>query len=394
VLAAAGLVQVRKEGRFRYYRVAPDGLERLRASLDVFWARELEELATARPPAADAPPRPGGATVTLEKSVLVPLDPDATFAMLTEPERLRRWQAVTARIDLRAGGDYRWTITPGHTAAGSVVEVEPGRRLVLSWGWEDSEDLPPGASVLTVTVEPADGGTLVRLVHEGLTPEQAEGHGKGWDHYLARLAVAAHAPSADAGPDQWSAAPDPIDRLSAAEATAAVCQLVLRAVPAGAGAAQTPCARYDVDALAEHLLGSIRSLGALAGAPEAGVDAGAQADESGSLEERVADATQRALEAWRRRGIDGEVAFGSNPFPAERAAAILSIEYLVHAWDFARATAQPLEVSESVSAYVLGLAHDVVQPAMRDGDRFAALVAVGPDADPLAQLVAFTGRTP
>jgi uncharacterized protein (TIGR03086 family) len=392
VLAEAGLVEVRKEGRFRYYRVAPGGLERLRASLDLFWTRELEDLAAGgawpAPSGSDGRER-RGVTVTLEKSVVVPLDPDATFAMLTEPERLRRWQAVTARIDLRAGGDYRWTITPGHSASGSVVEVDPGRRLVLSWGWEDGHDLPPGASTVTITLDPVEGGTLVRLVHEGLSDEQAAGHGQGWDHYLGRLAMAAAGPSLDAGPDDWAAAPEPIDELSAAEATAAVCQRVLRAVPEAAGAAPTPCASYDVDALAEHLLGSIRSLGAMAGAP-----AGSPADDAGPLEVRIAAATQQALEAWRRRGTDGEVAFGGGALPASRAASILSIEYLVHAWDFARATAQPLAVDESVTAYVLGLAHEVVQPAMRDGDRFAAAVDAGDDADSLARLVAFTGRTP
>ena len=79
-----------------------------------------------------------------EKSVLVPLSADETFALITEPDRLRRWQVVTARVDLRAGGDYRWTIIPGHSAAGTFTEVEPGRRVVFTWGWEGSADLPPG----------------------------------------------------------------------------------------------------------------------------------------------------------------------------------------------------------------------------------------------------------
>ena len=116
-----------------------------------------------------------------EKSVVVPLGADETFKMLTEPARLRRWQTVTARIDVRAGGDYRWTIVPGHTAGGKVVEVEPGRRLVMTWGWEDSIDMPPGASTVTITLEPTDGGTRVRLVHEGLTGEQEASHLRGLD---------------------------------------------------------------------------------------------------------------------------------------------------------------------------------------------------------------------
>ena len=48
-----------------------------------------------------------------DKTAVVPLDPAATFALITEPDRLRRWMTVAARVDLRAGGEYRWTVTPG-----------------------------------------------------------------------------------------------------------------------------------------------------------------------------------------------------------------------------------------------------------------------------------------
>ncbi len=52
VLAAAGLVEVRRDGRFRRYRVRPDGMAALRSSLDAFWSTELEQLAAARPAAS------------------------------------------------------------------------------------------------------------------------------------------------------------------------------------------------------------------------------------------------------------------------------------------------------------------------------------------------------
>jgi hypothetical protein len=35
--------------------------------------------------------------MTYEKSVLVPLTADETFALITQPDRLRRWQVITAR---------------------------------------------------------------------------------------------------------------------------------------------------------------------------------------------------------------------------------------------------------------------------------------------------------
>ncbi len=40
----------------------------------------------------------------IEKSALLPVSADEAFALITEPDRLRRWLAVSARVDLRAGG--------------------------------------------------------------------------------------------------------------------------------------------------------------------------------------------------------------------------------------------------------------------------------------------------
>ena len=45
--------------------------------------------------------------MSFNQSVLLPVSPDEAFALVTEPERIRRWLAVSAYIDLRAGGDER-----------------------------------------------------------------------------------------------------------------------------------------------------------------------------------------------------------------------------------------------------------------------------------------------
>ena len=37
-------------------------------------------------------------------SAELPVSPDEAFALVTEPERLRRWKTVSATVDLRAGG--------------------------------------------------------------------------------------------------------------------------------------------------------------------------------------------------------------------------------------------------------------------------------------------------
>jgi uncharacterized protein (TIGR03086 family) len=375
ILADAGLVEARQEGRYRYYRLNPSGLSKVRAALDTFWTAELEQLAE---------PFTKGSTMPIEKSVLVPLDPDQTFALLTEPERLRRWQGITARVDLRAGGEYRWTIIPGNSAGGTYTEVEPGRRVVFTWAWEGPDGLPPDSSTVTITLEPTEGGTTVRLVHEGLSDEEGEGHLQGWNHYLDRLVAAAEL--GDAGPDRWMADSVTLDPLSAAESSLALCQLVLRDLPPNAGALPTPCAKYTMHDLVVHLSGSIVHLGAVAGAtitPKEGT----------SPEVIIADAAQEALEAWRRRGLDGTVTLGPGEMPAGLAAGILTMELLVHAWDFAQALGREVPADDALAEFALELARGLIAPAMRDGDNFADEVLVGPDADAITRLVAYTGRS-
>jgi uncharacterized protein (TIGR03086 family) len=318
-----------------------------------------------------------------EKSVLVPLSADETFALITEPDRLRRWKAVTARVDLRAGGSYRWTILPGHSACGTFTEVEPGRRIVFTWGWEDDAALPPGASTVTITLEPAAGGTIVHLVHDGLTDEQAARHGEGWTHYLGRLVTAAAC--GDAGSDEWAAAPQDLDAITAAEAALAVCQLVLRGVTEADYGSTTVCPQFSVAQLADHLIGNVMFVGTAAGA-EFGSDAAA------GLEERVAAAAQPALEAWHARGLEGTVKLGSRELPAAAAAGILAIEFLVHAWDFAQATGQQVTVPDPLAAYVLDAAAQIITPEVRSGGNFANAVPATSDAAVMDRLIAFTGR--
>ncbi|QSR25836.1 TIGR03086 family protein [Nocardioides aromaticivorans] len=321
--------------------------------------------------------------MTYAKTVSLPVPADEAFALVTQPERLRRWMAVTARLELRAGGAWRWTVTPGNVAGGTVREVEPGRRVVLDWGW----DLMPGAEgslgTVTVTVEPAGDGSTVTLVHEGLDVEQEASHAEGWDHFLGRLEVAAA--EGDAGPDDWAAAPDPIDELVAAEAALAVLQHVLRQVGPGDGDRATPCSEFTVDELTEHLLGTLVDLGAMA-------EAELTRPEGADAEDRVAVLAAEVVEAWRRRGLDGMARSPFGEAPAPVLAGIVALELLVHAWDFAQATGAVITVSDELVTYVAGLAERVV-PGAR-GRAFAEESPAPVDADALTRLAAYTGRTP
>ena len=50
---------------------------------------------------------------------------------------------------------------------------------------------PLTRSVLEVTLTPRDGGTLVAITHSGLPDSERPRHVAGWQHYLARLSLAA-----------------------------------------------------------------------------------------------------------------------------------------------------------------------------------------------------------
>ena len=78
--------------------------------------------------------------------------------------------------------------------------------------------------------------------------------------------------------------------------------------------------------------------------------------------------------------------------PATDAASILSVECLVHAWDFATATGQKVVVSDEVATYVLGIAEQIVTPELRASAGFDSAIPISDDASPLDRLLAFTGR--
>ena len=88
-------------------------------------------------------------------------------------------------------------------------------------------------------------------------------------------------------------------------------------------------------------------------------------DPTDSVERQVVAAARPALDAWHRRGLDGTVAFGDNEAPARMMAGILSLEFLVHAWDYAMAMGSTANVPDSLADYVMGVAQGVITPQGR-----------------------------
>ena len=140
---------------------------------------------------------------SVECEVRIAARPETVFSFFVEPEKMVRWIGTSAELDTRPGGVYRVNITGRDIARGEYVEVVPSSRVVITWGWEGEDSaVPPGSTTVEISITPDDDGTLVRLRHLCLPPEQRDPHLEGWEHYLPRLAIASQ--GGEPGPDPWA----------------------------------------------------------------------------------------------------------------------------------------------------------------------------------------------
>jgi len=123
---------------------------------------------------------------------------DRVYAAWTDPAQLRQWfgpEKVQTRnliADARVGGKFRWDLTNSEgekmTCRGEYRELQPGKKIVFTWQWDDDEDWANHTSVVTVELSDRDSGTELRLIHEQLPNEQSrDGHTGGWNSALDKL---------------------------------------------------------------------------------------------------------------------------------------------------------------------------------------------------------------
>jgi uncharacterized protein YndB with AHSA1/START domain len=123
---------------------------------------------------------------------------ERVYAAWTDPAQLKQWfgpENVQTRdiiADARAGGEFRWDLINSEgeemTCRGEYRELQPGRKIVFTWQWQDDEDWENHLSIVTVELSDHDDGTELSLRHEQLPNEASrDGHTRGWNSALDKL---------------------------------------------------------------------------------------------------------------------------------------------------------------------------------------------------------------
>ena len=165
---------------------------------------------------------------------------------------------------------------------------------------------------------------------------------------------------------------------------------ILAAVVGGIRADQleqpTPCAKFTVQGVLEHMIGGAAMFtAAFAGTEPRPPDT---ADVLGGF----APVLNALAESMHRPGaLDRTIQAPFGEVPGDTFARFVVLDGIVHGWDLATATGQSYAPPDGLVAAVTAFASEALPP-LRDGDTFAAEVEPPPAATPIQRLAALTGR--
>ncbi|MBV9282956.1 MAG: TIGR03086 family protein [Chloroflexi bacterium] len=160
----------------------------------------------------------------------------------------------------------------------------------------------------------------------------------------------------------------------------------------------TPCSEWTVRDVINHIVaGARRFAGWASGEPSSATPAGQAPDVVGDEPyDAYVDASKEMVEAWRRRGLEGEVAFGPLGLaPARSVCRVAMVDHLVHGWDIAQSVGRSFTADDELIDVSWEFAHANMTPERRGaGKPFADAVEPPQGATRLDQLMAFMGRRP
>jgi uncharacterized protein YndB with AHSA1/START domain len=117
---------------------------------------------------------------TVRREIVLPVERDRAWELLTEPAELREWLADEVELEPEAGAPVRavW-FASGEEREGVVEEVEDRRRLRFRWD-DDATGIP---SRVEWTLDDAPGGTRVVVEEHPLVPLEVAGRVGGIPHH-------------------------------------------------------------------------------------------------------------------------------------------------------------------------------------------------------------------
>lgn len=129
---------------------------------------------------------------TIEIEIQITARPAIVYKFLSDADRFREWLGDVT-VQPEPGGELAVRYPNGDVARGAFVELVPNRRIVFTWGYDNSANgMPPGSTTVTIELSQIDSGTLLSLKHAGIPNEAARrGHFEGWKFFSTQLAGAA-----------------------------------------------------------------------------------------------------------------------------------------------------------------------------------------------------------
>ncbi len=142
----------------------------------------------------------------LDRTVVIQAAPETVFLFITDSARWAKWWGAGSTIDAQPGGAVFIRYPNGVETSGEVLEVESPKRISFTYGYKSGTPIPPGASTVTIQLEPYGSGTRLNLTHAFGDPKVRDLHVQGWRFQLSvfanTVADAVHA-NPDALVDGW-----------------------------------------------------------------------------------------------------------------------------------------------------------------------------------------------
>jgi uncharacterized protein YndB with AHSA1/START domain len=151
-------------------------------------------------------------TDRIEREITIAAPPERVWAVLTEPTHVGTWFGIgsPAEIDLRPGGLMKIDHGEHGRYSTVIVTVDPPRAFSYRWAsaYPDVVATDANSTLVEFTLEPADGGTVLKVVESGFDAieipthrkESAgfESHAQGWSGVIEK--VGAYAEGRDSSP--------------------------------------------------------------------------------------------------------------------------------------------------------------------------------------------------